>query len=99
MTNGIAARQNPDVEKEDKPKVDKRLKLRELTRVMGPVEAEVLKNFLESQGIHCVLRGQMAPTVYPFSVDGMGEIKVLVSEADYDVAKDLLAERPPQETE
>jgi len=87
------------VEDEDKTKVDKSLKLRELTRVMGPVEAEVLKNFLESQGILCVLRGQMAPTVYPFSVDGMGEIKVMVSEADFPLAKDLLAERPPRETE
>jgi hypothetical protein len=87
------------MEDEDKTKVDKGMKLRELTRVMGPVEAEVLKNFLESQGIRCVLRGQMAPTVYPFSVDGMGEIKVLVSEADYPLAKELLAERPPVETE
>lgn len=87
------------MEDDAKPKIDKGLKLRELTKVMGPVEAEVLKNFLESQGIHCVLSGQMAPAVYPFSVDGMGEIKFMVSEADYPLAKDLLAERPPIETE
>ena len=85
------------VEDEDKRKVDKDLKLRELTRVMGPVEAEVIKNFLESQGIPCIFRGQMAQAVYPFSVDGMGEIKVMVSEADYSLAKELLAERPPPE--
>ena len=80
-------------------KVDKDLKLRELTRVMGPVEAEVIKNFLQSQGIPCILLGQMAQAIYPFSVDGMGEIKVMVSEADYPVAKALLAERPLPEEE
>lgn len=87
------------MEDEAKPKVDKDLKLRELTRVMGPVEAEVIKNFLESQGIPCILRGQMAQAVYPFSVDGMGEIKVMVSESDYHQAKALLAQRLPTEEE
>jgi hypothetical protein len=86
---------------EDEPerKVDKGLKLRELTRVMGPVEAEVIKNFLESQGIPCILRGQMVQAVMPLSVDGMGELRVMVSEADYDLAKELLAERPAPEQE
>lgn len=87
------------MEKESKPKADKDLRLRELTRVMGPVEAEVIKNFLESQGISCILRGQMAQSVYPFSVDGMGELKVMVSEFDYSLAKELLAQRPLSEEE
>jgi hypothetical protein len=87
------------VEDESKPKVDKDLKLKELTRVMGPVEAEVIKTFLESQGIRCILRGQMVQSIYPFSVDGMGELKVMVSEADYSLAKELLAELPLPEEE
>lgn len=86
------------MEDDTERKVNKDLKLRELTRVMGPVEAEVIRNFLESQGIPCILRGQMAQAIYPFSVDGMGEIRVMVSEADYPVAKELLAEPPlPEE--
>jgi hypothetical protein len=72
----------------------KNTKLKELTRVMGPVEAEVIKNFLESQGISCILQGQMVQSVYPMSVDGMGELKVMVSEDDLPLAKELLANRP-----
>lgn len=68
-------------------------KLVELTRVMGPVEAEVIKNFLESQGIPCILQGQMVQSVYPMSVDGMGELKVMVSEEDLSLARKLLAGR------
>ena len=87
------------MEDETGRKADRDLKLRELTTVMGPVEAEVIKTFLESQGIPCILRGLMAQSVYPFSVDGMGEIKILVSEADYDVAQELLDHLPPKEEE
>jgi hypothetical protein len=87
------------VEDDTERKVNKDLKLRELTRVMGPVEAEVIKSFLESQGIPCILRGQMSQGIYPFSVDGLGELKVMVSESDYSLAKEILAERPLPEKE
>jgi len=81
--------------KAQKPSKD--TKLIELVRVMGPVEAEVIKNFLESQGITCILQGQMVQSVYPMNVDGMGELKVMVSEDDYPLAKELLANRPRTE--
>ncbi|HUU38640.1 MAG TPA: DUF2007 domain-containing protein [Candidatus Desulfaltia sp.] len=75
----------------------KDMKLRELVRVMGPVEAEVIKNFLESQGISCILQGQMVQSVYPMTVDGMGELRVMVSEDDFSLAKGLLANLPQTE--
>ncbi|MFZ2053553.1 MAG: DUF2007 domain-containing protein [Candidatus Aminicenantales bacterium] len=78
-------------------KSEKDMKLMELTRVMGPVEAEVIKNFLESQGISCILQGQMVQSVYPMSVNGMGELRVMVSEEDFFLAKELLANRPQTE--
>jgi hypothetical protein len=78
-------------------KPSKDTKLMELVRVMGPVEAEVIKNFLESQGISCILQGQMVQSVYPISVNGMGELKVMVSEDDFPLAKELLANRPQTE--
>lgn len=87
------------MEDENKPKADKDMKLRELTRVMGPVETEVIRNFLESQGISCILSGQMVQSIYPISVDGMGEVRVMVSEADYPLALELLAQRHPPEEE
>ena len=87
------------MEDENKPKADKNLKLRELTRVMGPVEAEVIRNFLESQGIPCILSGQMVQSIYPIAVDGMGELRVMVSESDYSLAQELLAQLPLPEEE
>lgn len=70
------------------PKEDKDLK--ELHKVWGPVEAEVLKSYLESNGISCILRGQVVQSVHPFSADGLGEIKIFVSKKDYKTAKELL---------
>lgn len=61
---------------------------------MGPVEAEVTKSFLESNGIICLLRGEMVQSLYPLSVDGMGEIRILVLESDYALAKELLKNKP-----
>lgn len=78
---------------EKEPKAEKDMKLVELCRVMGPVEAEVIKNFLESQGIGCILQGQMVQSIYPILVDGLGEIRVLVSERDFATAKELLETR------
>jgi hypothetical protein len=66
------------------------VKLRELRRVWGLSEAEVIKSFLSSHGIACIFRGEMVQAVYPITVDGLGEIKILVAEADYPLAKELL---------
>jgi hypothetical protein len=67
--------------------------LKEVTRVQGPVEAEVIKNFLESQGISCFFKGLIVPSVHPFSADGLGEIKIFVQEEDWETAKSLLENR------
>lgn len=76
---------------ETKPKnPDQNVDLKELIRVWGPVEAEIIKNLLESEGIPCFFKGLMLQTIYPFSADGLGEIKILVPEKDLERAKDLL---------
>jgi ADP-ribose pyrophosphatase YjhB (NUDIX family) len=87
--------------KESKPKMDPGTKLAELHKVWGPVEAEVIKTFLESNGIPCILQGRIQQSIYPFSTDGLGEIKILVSENDLETAKKLLADlenNPPDKT-
>jgi len=78
---------------EQEPKTDKNMKLAELCRVNGPVEAEVIKNFLESQGIPCILQGQMLQAIYPILIDGLAEIKVMVPEKDLAAAMELIKER------
>lgn len=81
---------NHPMDDEQEPKTDRDMKLAVLGRVNGPVEAEVIKNFLESQGIACILQGQMLQSIYPILVDGLAEIKVMVSENDLEAARDLL---------
>ena len=67
--------------------------LKELHKVWGPVEAEIIKSYLESNGIVCILRGKVVQSVHPFSADGLGEIKILVSEEDYTRAQELLKKK------
>ena len=68
--------------------------LKEAARAWGPFEGELIKNFLESHGIPVVIRGRAAPFVYPLTVDGLAEFKVLVRNSDLEKAKELLAARP-----
>jgi hypothetical protein len=66
----------------------------EVARVYGPFEADLIKNFLGSHGIEAIVRGRTAPFVYPFTVDGLAEFKVLVAAADRAKAEDLIAAMP-----
>jgi hypothetical protein len=68
--------------------------LKEVSRVWGPMEAELAKNFLESHGITCLIRGRTPPFVYPFTVDGLAEFKVFVQAKDLERAKELMASLP-----
>ncbi|MGA2585620.1 MAG: DUF2007 domain-containing protein [Candidatus Aminicenantales bacterium] len=82
------------IDEEAKPKSESlNMDLKELTRVWGPVEAEVIKNFLESEGIPCFFKGLMLQTLYPFSADGLGEVRIYVPEKDYETAKSLIEKR------
>lgn len=81
-------------EEKGKEKIlNKDLQLREIHTVWGPVEAEVTKSFLQSYGIKCILKGLVVQSVHAFSADGLGEIKIFVSEKDYKQAKKLINEK------
>ena len=67
--------------------------LREVARVWEQTEAEIIKGFLESEGIPCFFRGQILHSLYPIFVDGLGEIKIFVLAKDYEAARELLANR------
>ena len=70
---------------------ESRLKL--LHKVWGPVEAEVVKSLLDSHGIACILKGLVVQSIHTFSVNGLGETKIFVDEADYKLAKKLIESR------
>lgn len=66
--------------------------LAELCRVWSLAEAEVIKSFLGTNGITCLLKGQIVHSIYPFTMDGLGETIVLVLEKDLKKASELLKE-------
>lgn len=69
--------------------------LAELTRVWSLAEAEVIKSFLGTNGITCLLKGQVVHSIYPFTMDGLGETIIMVMAKDLDKARQLLEEYSP----
>ncbi len=56
-----------------------------------PLEAEMIRDVLESGGISVVLRSaKVSP--YPVNVGGMGEVMILVREEDRETAEKALTE-------
>jgi len=68
--------------------------LAEVAQVFDPFEADLIKNFLESHGILCLVRGQTVPFVYHVTVAGPVDFKVLVPQKDREKAEELLAGLP-----
>ena len=66
------------------------MKLVEVYRAVGEAEAQITKGLLESNGIHCLLKSNAAPSVHAFIIDGMGEVKVMVWESRAEEARRLI---------
>lgn len=69
-----------------------------LTSVWGETNAQLLRGFLEAEGIQVRLRYHVPPAVYPVTVDGLAEIQILVREEDFPAATEALEayHRPPE---
>jgi hypothetical protein len=68
-------------------------KLVEVYRASGELEALVIKGLLESNGICAILKSDAAFSVHPFTIDGMGEVKIEVLESLADEARRLIVGR------
>ncbi len=62
----------------------------EIARVPGRVAAEQIVSVLRANGIAARTRGEAAGQLYGLTLDGMGEVAVLVSAAQANDARDLL---------
>ncbi len=62
----------------------------EVYRATGELEAQVIRGLLESYGIPCLLKSHAASSVHTFTVDGMGEVKVMVWKSMAEKAKRLI---------
>jgi hypothetical protein len=65
-------------------------KLVEVYKAHGEGEAELVRSKLESFGIPSVLKSNAAPSVVVFTVNGLGEYKVMVWEDLADEAREIL---------
>jgi len=62
----------------------------EVYKAAGELEAQVIKGLLESNGIRCFLKSHAAPSVHVLTVDGLGEVKVMVLSSMAEKAKRLI---------
>ena len=70
--------------------MNKNEKLVEVYKAPNEMEAQVIKSLLESYDIPCFLKSHAAPSVHMFTVDGMGEFKVMVLDSMANRAKKLI---------
>jgi hypothetical protein len=57
----------------------------------GMVQANLITGRLASDGIRTRLHYEAAGTIYAITVDGLGEVKILVPVPDWERAKELLS--------
>ena len=67
--------------------------------VQGELAANVMKSHLESEGIPVVLQYESAGIVYGLSVDGLGEVRILVPQALAEEAKHMIEPRESDQAE
>jgi hypothetical protein len=71
-------------------------KLVEVYHARTEMEAQVIKGLLESFNVPCVLKSNAAPSVHVFTMDGMGEVGVMVLESMADKARALINDSEPE---
>jgi hypothetical protein len=65
----------------------------EVYRAAGEAEALIIKGLLEANGIPCVLKSSAAPSVHVFVIDGLGQVKVMVSDSMAEEARRLIVRK------
>ena len=59
-------------------------------RTTNYMEAHIIKGRLESEGIPVLLRYESAGLIYGITVDGLGQVKVMVPQDQAEDAKEIL---------
>ncbi len=61
-----------------------------ITKVQGEIKANVLKSHLESEGIPVILRYESLGRVYGITIDGLGEVSILVPQECVEEARNII---------
>jgi len=65
----------------------------EVYHAQNGMEAQVIKSLLESFNIPCFLKSNAAPSVHTFTMDGMGEVRIMVLESLAKRARELIVSK------
>jgi hypothetical protein len=65
-------------------------KMVEVYLARNEMEAQVIKGLLESFDIPCFMKSNAAPSVHTFTMDGMGEVRIMVLESLAERARELI---------
>lgn len=79
--------EGPSVSEEQETKLEK------VYTAAGQLQAHVIKGKLESEGIPVLL--QYESQVFGLTVDGMGEVRIMVPEAQAERARQVIARSEP----
>ena len=75
----------------ENPDVDPDASLVEIYSASGDSEALVIKGLLESEGIMCSLSSDIPHSVFPVEIDGLGAVRISVSNEDADRAGEIIS--------
>ncbi len=64
--------------------------LRVVATASGEAEANVIRATLVAQGIDCMLMTHITQSVWPLSVDGLGQVRVMVRPEDEERARQII---------
>jgi hypothetical protein len=62
----------------------------EVYRAMGEVQAQIIKGLLESFEIPALVKSNAAPSILQFTVDDLGEYRIMVRKQDEEEARRIL---------
>ena len=63
----------------------------------GQLQAQIIKSHLESEGIPVLLKYESAGPVFGLTVDGLGEVRVMVPEELAEAARQIIEPMPAGE--
>ena len=69
---------------------DQDIKIVVLCRVPREDEALAIESLLASYNIRCILQSDVTRSVYPFTIDGLAEVSILVSERDFEKSREII---------
>lgn len=74
------------------PAADPGIRLVDVYRAQGEIEAQRVRSILEANGVDCMLSGEAVRLTHGLTVDGLAEVKILVRADDEARARDVIAE-------